>query len=113
MSAGIIEISSVVMFFIGFYGLITSDNIIKSIIAINIIEVAAVIFMLSIGFASGMNPPIGEVITNPADPLPQAMMFTAVIIGVTVTAVNVTILISLVRKSESTDWDIVKKKNTE
>ena len=108
-----IEISSIIAFFIGFYGLITSRNIIKTIASIVILEMAVVVFFLGIGFANGMQPPIGEVMENVADPLPQALVITAIIIGVTVTAVNLTMLISLTHQIKKTDWDSVQKKNME
>jgi len=101
------------MFFIGFYGLITSKNIIKSIAAIVIMEMAVIVFFLGIGFVEGMRPPIGQAMENVADPLPQALVITAIIIGVTVTAVNLTMLISLSHQIKKTDWDSVQKKHAE
>ena len=105
----IIEISSVIMFFIGFYGLISSKNIIKSIASITIIEMAVIVFFLGIGFTDGVRPPIGDVLDNVSDPLPQALVLTAIVIGVTVTAVNLTMLISLSHEIKKTDWDSVRK----
>jgi len=107
--ARIIEISSVIMFFIGFFGLITSKNIIKSIASITIIEMAVIVFFLGLGFVDGMTPPIGQSLENAADPLPQALVLTAIIIGVTVTAVNLTMLISLSHQRKRTDWDSIKE----
>ena len=107
------EILIVFMFFISFYGLITSNKAIKSIIYIGLMEIAVIMFFLSIGYERDIMPPIGQNQTNVADPLPQALMITAIVIGVAVTAVNLTMLISLCRESKTTDWDIVKKKNME
>jgi len=101
------------MFFVGFYGLITSKNIIKSIAAIVIMEMAVIVFFLGVGYVEGVRPPIGQVMENVADPLPQALVITAIIIGVTVTAVNLTMLISLSHHIKKTDWDSVQKKNAE
>jgi len=109
-----VETASVLVFFIGFYGLLTSKNIIRSIVSTVIIEMAVVLFFLSINFLPGAAPPIGADLTSAiiADPLPQALVITAIIIGITVSAVNVTMLISLCRKERTTDWDIIKKKNS-
>lgn len=109
MSSYMLEIASVFMFFIGFYGVITSKSIIKSIIAISLMEAAVVVFFLSFGFVDGILPPIGTDLVNVADPLPQALMITAIIIGVAVTAVNLTMMISLCRQSNTMDWDDVKQ----
>ena len=107
------EYFSVLMFFISFYGLITSKNIIRSIVSIGLMEMAVIMFIISIGFVDGMTPPIGQNLENVADPLPQALVITAIIIGVTVSAVNLIMLISLYRQYQTTDWDTVKRKNTE
>ena len=113
-----VEILSIAMFFAGFYGLVISKNIIKSIICIGILEMAVIMFLISIGFTDGMRPPIGEIPENAAytefaDPLPQALLLTAIIIGITVTAVNIIFFISLCRQYKTSSWDIIKKKNTE
>ena len=113
MNAGAIELSAVVMFFIGFYGVITSKNIIKSIITIGLMEAAVVVFFLSIGFVPGSLPPIGHDLVTAADPLPQSVVLTAIIIGLAVVAVNLTILITLMRQSNSAEWDVVKSQNSE
>jgi len=108
-----IEYFPIGMFFISFYGLIISKNIVKSIVSIGLMEMAVIMFIVSIGFKDGMRVPIGQDLENVADPLPQALVITAIIIGITVAAVNLTMLISLYRQHKSTDWDTVKKKNME
>ena len=108
-----LEYFPILVFFISFYGLISSKNIIKSVVSIGLMETALVMFFLGIGHASGMTPPMGQNLENAADPLPQALVITVIIIGVTVTAVNLTMLISLYRQYNTTEWDIVKEKNTE
>ena len=119
MNLSPIEIFALVMFFIGFYGLITSSNVIKSIVFVSILEMAVIIFWVGLGFRSGMVPPVGDFLaTTPdiayiADPLPQALMITAIIIGMAVTAANIVMLITLVRKLKTTDWDVLKAKSAQ
>jgi len=112
-----VEIFALIMFFIGLYGLFVSRNVIKSIVFISILEMAVIVFWVGLGFRIGMVPPVrhfleGEMIYI-ADPLPQALMITAIIIGMSVTAANIVMLITLVRKVKSTDWDVLKKKSVE
>ena len=109
-----LEIAPVALFFISFYGMITSKKIINSIVFISVMEMAVVLFFLSIGFRTGMLPPIGENLERSfADPLPQALMITAIIIGLAVTAVNLTMLITLCRQYKTTDWDAAKSRGVE
>ena len=113
-----VETLAIAMFFVSFYGLVASKNIVKSIICIGIMEMAVIMFLISIGFEDGVKAPIGKNLADAAqtmfaDPLPQALLLTTKIIGITATAVNVVFFISLCRQYKSTDWDMVKKKNTE
>ena len=109
MKLEIAEVFIIIVFFISFYGLITGKTVIQSVIFIALMEISAIMFLLNLGHESGMTPPIGRNLENVADPLPQALTITAIVIGVAVTAVNLAILISLCRQSKTTDWDIVKK----
>ena len=107
-----IEIFAVLVFFTGFYGLIASRSVVKAIVSTVLLEMAVIIFYVGFGYANGAAPPIGTEFTNATDPLPQALIFTAVIIGVTATAVNITMLLSLGRDKKTADWDEFKKKNS-
>jgi len=115
LDADIVELLSVAMFFISFYGLITTRNIIKSIIFIVMKETAVIMFFLGIGYQSGVLPPIGAYVDPGlvADPLPQALMITAVVVGLCSTAVNIVMFITLFRQYGTAHWITVKNKNTE
>lgn len=108
------ESVSIILFFIGVYGLIVRKNIIKSIICIGIMEVAAILLFISVNFKPGSVPPIGHIGNAAvADPLPQALMITAIVIGICVTAVSLTMFISMYHKYGSTNWDKVLRKKAE
>ena len=110
-----LEIFTIIMFFIAFYGLITSKKAIKSIIFILMLETSVIVNFLTIGHRIGMSPPIslyldaGQIV---ADPLPQALMLTAIVISISVGSVNIIMLMTLFRKYKTTDWDLVKQKNS-
>ena len=110
------QIAIILLFFICFYGLITSKNMIKSVVFIVLIQAAVILFFLSLGFRSGMTPPIGYdfgYFEYVADPLPQALMITAIVVGVAVTTVIITMLMSLFREYKTTDWDMAQEKSME
>ena len=111
MTGSTIEIFALIVFFIGFYGLITSKKIIKSIVFLVLVEVSIIVFFLGIGFHSYLVPPVSIMpgdVAQAADPLPQALMITAVVVGLATTAINITMFITLFRKHKSGDWDFVK-----
>jgi len=111
MSFDTIDLFAAGLFFISLFGLITTRNIIKSIIFTLVMQASVIMFWMFLGARAGTMPPIFE---NPeymggmaymADPLPQALMLTAIIIGVSVVAINITMLNTLFRKHNTTDWD--------
>jgi len=91
--------------------MITSRNVIKTIIFIIMMQTSVIIFWLLVSASHGTTPPIismeqmsaGE-LDDIADPLPQALMLTAIVIGISITAIIITMLNALFRKYSSTDW---------
>lgn len=114
-----VELISIIVFFVGFYGLTTNRNIIKTIIFSSMMEVGVVMFWLSIGFREGAVAPIMETMEGVedwayvADPLTQALMITAIVIGIAVTAIKAIMFVTLYRKYKTADWDIAKIRNIE
>ena len=108
-----VEVLSVAVFVISFYGLMINKNIIKSIVSVVLMEMSTIMFLISIGFLDGMKPPIGQDIENPSDPLTQSLVITIIVIGLAMTAVNVIFFTSICRQYGTSDWDAVKKKNLE
>jgi len=107
----ILEILTLALFFISFYGLITSRKMIKSVVFSMLMQTAVIVFFLGLGFRSGIRPPIGdyfETLEYVADPLPQALMITAIVIGIAVVTISITMLMSLFRSYKTTDWDVAQ-----
>jgi multicomponent Na+:H+ antiporter subunit C len=107
------EITAFIIFFIGAYGLMARRNIVKAIISIGIMETAIILFFLTINYKPQSNPPIGEITGNMADPLPQAMMITAIVIGIGITAVGLIMFIHLYHKYGTTNWEKARRKRRE
>ena len=113
----IAEFGSIIIFLISYYGLITTRNIIKSIVFIVLMEMSVVMFWLSFGFRVGIVPPImasmyGRELDYIADPFPQALMITAIVIGLSITAINTVMFITLYRKHRTTNWDTVRARSS-
>jgi len=112
----LIQVAAILVFLISFYGLITGKKMIKAVVYMVLMQSAVIVFFLSIGFQSGTVPPIGAYLEHAeqiADPLPQALMITAIVVGVAVTTINITMLMALFRKHPTTDWDEARKKSME
>lgn len=85
------HIIGVILMLIGVYGLLTNRHIIKMIIAINVLEVGLNIFIIAVGYSDNKIVPIitqaNATASNYSDPLPQALVLTAIVIGVGTTAI--------------------------
>ncbi|MFW5994624.1 MAG: sodium:proton antiporter [Spirochaetia bacterium] len=102
---------AVAMFFLGLYGAMTQRNIIKTIIAINIMDVAAIVFFVTVNYRAGTHPPIAPTDMPIADPMPQALMITAIVIGVSVSAMALAMFMRVAYRYDTADWDILITRN--
>lgn len=90
---------------LGIYGLGTSKNIIKSIVCLNIVQAAIILLFLSFGYVENGIPPIlTEKIAPMVDPLPQALMITAIVIGAAITALALMLSIKAFHYYGTLDW---------
>ncbi|MCL2575309.1 MAG: cation:proton antiporter subunit C [Defluviitaleaceae bacterium] len=114
---GFLEVFPLVLIFVSLFGIITTNNAIKTIIYMTILNAGVITFWIILGSEYGTTtlPPImvDDIISQTnylermADPLPSALMITAIVIGFAVTAVLIIILISIFRRYRSTDWRVI------
>lgn len=88
-----INIAAIILMLLGIYSLLTTKHIIKMIIGLNLFEIGLNLFIITIGYKSGGIAPIltsqnNSSILNFVDPLPQAIVLTAIVIGFGITAVG-------------------------
>lgn len=101
-----------VLFSIGLYCVLRKRNIIKIIIGIGIMEYAVNLFFILIGYRTQARSPIfakDQVITNMVDPLPQAVVLTAIVLGLSVTLVLVSLAIRIYEKYGTFDITKINK----
>ncbi len=99
-------ILSFIIILIGLYGMVASENIIKSIICFSIIETALILLFLNLGNVGlGDIPIIIDGISNMVDPLPQALMITTIVIGASTTALAFMISIKIFHYYGTLEWD--------
>lgn len=93
----------VIVFGIGLYAVMIKKNIIKIIIGLSLMEYSIQYFLIATGYVAGGSPPIIDLpdilpeTTVMVDPLPQALVLTSIVIGLSVTALALSIAITLYR----------------
>jgi len=91
---------------IGIYGLVFSRNIIKSIICFAVTETSLILLFLNLGNIDGGSIPIiSSSQAQMVDPLPQALMITAIVIGASVTALAFMISIKIFHHYGTLEWE--------
>lgn len=103
---------AVALLAIGLYSIIAKKNLIKIIIGICLIEYAVNLFIVMVGYRLGGLPPIitkvGEQ-TKFVDPLPQALVLTAIVIGLATTALMVAIAVRIYARYKTFDITEIRR----
>ena len=86
---------------IGLYAVMAKGNLVKKVIGLNILQTAVFLFYLSIGRVRGGTVPVvweGEGAPDPVvyeNPLPHVLMLTAIVVGVSITAVALALIVRI------------------
>lgn len=101
-----------ILFCIGLYCVLRKRNLIKIIIGIAIMEYAVNLFFILIGYKTHGRAPIhssDQTILNMVDPLPQALVLTAIVIGLAVIALIAAIAMRVYEKYGTFDITKIRK----
>jgi multicomponent Na+:H+ antiporter subunit C len=83
---------------VGFYILISRRNLVKKILGLNIFQTSVFIFYISMGKITGGTAPIlikGEEDVLYSNPLPHVLILTAIVVGVSTTAVALSLVVRI------------------
>ena len=100
------------IFVIGLYCAVVKKNMVKIVVGILVMEYAVNLFFILIGYNKNGRSPIfspDQPIMNMVDPLPQALVLTAIVIGLAVTALTVGIAIRIYEKYGTFDITKIRK----
>ncbi|HIE44000.1 MAG TPA: cation:proton antiporter [Candidatus Omnitrophica bacterium] len=99
-------------FAIGLYGVIVKRNLIKIIIGLTLMEYSTFLFFALIGYKDGGVPPIeisGGRSLIFVDPLPQALVLTAIVIGLATTALLISTAVRIYQRYGTFDIRKIRK----
>lgn len=87
------------LIFIGLYIILTKRNLIKVVIGLGILDTGVNLFLISVGYITKGTAPIfsrpGLDSARMVDPVPQALVLTAIVIGVAVLALALSLAVRL------------------
>jgi multisubunit Na+/H+ antiporter MnhC subunit len=95
---------------IGLFGLMTQRNMIKMVLSLTLAETGLQLLMVNLGYLHHRTAPIldqavpvAEAAQRIVDPVPQALVLTAIVIGVAVNALMLTLIMRLYREKKTLD----------
>lgn len=105
--------SALFFFLFGIFVMIAARNLIRKIIGMGIMQTGVIIFFISLSFKHGAKLPIvphhdhgGHLdITHFANPLPHALMLTAIVVGVSLLGVALILTIMIYKEHQSLEED--------
>lgn len=74
------------IFLVGLWGVIADPNLVRKVIALSIANSAVIMFFVYFASLSGNSAPILGGEGTPVDPVPHALMLTAIVVGICVLA---------------------------
>jgi len=99
-----------ILIIVGLWGMLTQRNIIKIIIGFSIIDTGIHLLIVSIGYIKGKTAPIidstmtkADAVNRVVDPIPSALVLTAIVIGLAVTALMLVYAVNLYQRKQSLD----------
>jgi len=88
----------VALLMIGFYAVIAKSNLVKKLIGLSIFQAAVFLLYISMDKVEGGTAPIiqaGVVDQVYSNPLPQVLILTAIVVGISTTALGLAIVVRI------------------
>jgi len=84
------------LFCLGLFGSFFLEDKIKKLISLSIMQSACILFFLLFGYVSNSSPPIiNEKMAVYTNPLPSALMLTAIVVSLAITSIGFALIIKI------------------
>ena len=105
--------TAIILMLIGLYAILLKKNLVKIIIGLTILDAGVHLLFVGIGYIQNGTAPIFSPGNEDAgnrmvDPVPQALVLTAIIIGFAITAVALSLVIRLYKHHDTAKIDQIK-----
>lgn len=99
----------ITLMMVGFYAVIARGNMVKKIVGLNIFQTSVFMLYISMGKITEGTAPIltGQPGTVYSNPLPHVLILTAIVVGVSITAVGYALIIRIYESFGSIEDDEV------
>ena len=103
---------AIFLMMVGFYTVISRDNLVKKIIGLNIFQVSVFLLYISMSTVKGGAAPIiTEGVDLYSNPLPHVLILTAIVVGVATTALGLALVIRIKEAYGTIEEDEIHEKD--
>ncbi|MCG8360069.1 MAG: cation:proton antiporter subunit C [Kiloniellales bacterium] len=100
----------IVLMMTGFYIVIARGNLVKKIVGLNIFQTSVFILYISMGVVEeGTAPILDEAFTVYSNPLPHVLILTAIVVGVSTTALGLALVVRIRESYDTIEEDEIQK----
>ena len=105
--------TAIILMLIGLYAILIKKNLVKIVIGLTILDAGVHLLFVGIGYIQNGTAPIfspgnEDAADRMVDPVPQALVLTAIIIGFAITAVALSLVIRLYKHHNTAKIDQIK-----
>jgi multicomponent Na+:H+ antiporter subunit C len=110
----VLEAFAFATIFFGFFGIILKKNLMMKIIAMDVMSTGVIAYYVLVASRSGLFSPIlsDKESVAYADPVPQAVILTAIVIGFSLQALMLVGVMKLSRDNPTLETSEIEKNNT-
>jgi multicomponent Na+:H+ antiporter subunit C len=94
---------------IGTYMMIADANLVKKVIGLNIFQTGIFLFFIAAAYVEGANPPLLSEAGPYVSPLPHVLILTAIVVGVSLTAVALGLVVRIYAEYGTLEADVVRE----
>ncbi len=105
--------TAIMLIIIGLYAVLLKKHLVKIVIGLSIIDAGVHLLFVAVGFIQNGTAPIfspgnEQAAEKMVDPVPQALVLTAIVIGFAVTALALSLVIRLYKHHHTANIDQIK-----
>ncbi len=113
MSISILEACIFATVLCGFFGIILKQNLMMKIISMDVMSTGVIAYYILVAARGGLYTPIASAKQVAyADPVPQAVILTAIVIGFSIQALMLVGVMKLSRDNPTLETNEIEKNNT-
>lgn len=103
-------VAVVLLLGVSLYMMIENDNLVKKVIGMNIFQTAIFLFFITSAYVTGGSPAIVENGGGPyVSPLPHVLILTAIVVGVSLTAVSLALIVRIYSEYGTLREDVLRE----